>query len=97
MESKRLINVKIAGKIYPVRVEKNNTDEETIRIAAKLLNDRFYKYKQKYPQNDDFQLLTMSSLQFVQELENIKNKDFIEIKNDLNDLNDTLNDYFDKD
>ncbi|MBT3207799.1 MAG: cell division protein ZapA [Bacteroidetes bacterium] len=95
MEEKRLINVTIAGRKYPVRVGKNNNEEETIRIASKLLNDKFYQYKQRYPQNDDFQLLTMSSLQFVQKLEDIKNKDFIEIKKSLYDIDNLLDDYLD--
>lgn len=62
-----LINVNIAEKPYPLKIEKE-TDEERIRKAAKMINDRFFQYKQRFSDKDSQDILAMTSLQFVVKL-----------------------------
>ena len=63
MDDKFSINVKIGERIYPLRIDR--ADEERIRLAAKLINDKVTLYKQKYSDKDVQDCLTMASLQFV--------------------------------
>ena len=63
MDDKFSINVKIGERFYPLRIDR--ADEERIRLAAKLINDKVTLYKQKYSDKDVQDCLTMASLQFV--------------------------------
>jgi cell division protein ZapA (FtsZ GTPase activity inhibitor) len=63
MDDKLSIRVNVADRFYPLKVEKN--DEEKIRRAAKMINDKVLMYKQRYVDKDAQDFLAMSALQFV--------------------------------
>ncbi len=63
MDDKLSIRVNVADRFYPLKVEKN--DEEKIRRAAKMINDKVLMYKQRYVDKDTQDFLAMSALQFV--------------------------------
>jgi len=63
MEDKLSIRVNVADRFYPLKVEKS--DEEKIRRAAKMINDKVLMYKQRYVDKDTQDFLAMSALQFV--------------------------------
>ena len=57
------IRVSVADRYYPLMV--NRADEERIRKAAKMINDRITLYKSKYLDKEIRDYLAMVSLQFV--------------------------------
>jgi len=63
MEEKLSIRVNIADRFYPLKIERE--DEEKIRKAAKLINDKVFQYKTKYADKDIQDFLAMAALQFV--------------------------------
>ena len=73
MEKKLTIRVNIAEKQYPLKIERG--EEEKIRKAAKMINDKLLQYKQKFGEKDIQDYLSMVALQFATksiELGNIK-------------------------
>lgn len=82
MDDKLSIRVNIAERYYPLKIDKK--DEENIRKAAKLINDKVLQYNQKYNDKDSQDFLAMAALQFVIKL--IESED----KNDLEPVNDEL-------
>ena len=63
MEEKLSIRVNIADRYYPLKIE--SEDEEKIRKAAKLINDKVSQYKTKYADKDIQDFMAMAALQFV--------------------------------
>ena len=63
MDDKLSINVNIADRSYPLKVDRK--EEEGIRKAAKIINEKVVQYKQKYPTKDLQDCLAMATLQFV--------------------------------
>jgi cell division protein ZapA (FtsZ GTPase activity inhibitor) len=63
MEEKLSIRVNIADRYYPLKIE--GEDEEKIRKAAKLINDKVSQYKTKYADKDIQDFMAMAALQFV--------------------------------
>ncbi len=63
MDNKLSIRVNVADRFYPLRVDRE--DEEKIREAAKLINDKVLQYKQRYNDKDVQDFLAMAALQFV--------------------------------
>lgn len=63
MEGKLSIKVNLAERYYPLKIERK--DEEKIRRAAKIINERVLQYKQKYADKDLQDFLAMAALQFV--------------------------------
>jgi len=63
MEEEFSINVTIADRRYPMRI--NRSEEEKIRKAAKIINERILQYQQRYSGKDNQDCLAMSALQFV--------------------------------
>ena len=57
------IKVQIAERFYPLKIKRQ--DEEKIRKAAKLINDKVLQYKQKYTDKDTQDFMAMAALQFV--------------------------------
>ncbi len=57
------IKVQIAERFYPLKIKKQ--DEEKIRKAANLINDKVLKYKQRYTDKDTQDFMAMAALQFV--------------------------------
>ena len=63
MEEKLSIRVNVADRYYPLKVDR--ADEEKIRKAARLINEKVLQYKQKYTDKDTQDFLAMAALQFV--------------------------------
>jgi Cell division protein ZapA. len=63
MEEKLSIRVNIADRYYPLKIERE--DEERIRKAAKLINDKVFQYKTRYADKDIQDFMAMAALQFV--------------------------------
>lgn len=62
------IKVSIANRVYPLTVSAD--EEESIRMASKLINSRIKEFEQAYSVQDTQDLLAMSALQFgVEKLE----------------------------
>ncbi len=57
------IKVQIAERFYPLKIKRQ--DEEKIRKAARLINDKILKYKQRYTDKDSQDFMAMATLQFV--------------------------------
>ena len=57
------IKVQIAERFYPLKIKRQ--DEEKIRQAARLINDKVLKYKQRYTDKDTQDFMAMAALQFV--------------------------------
>ena len=58
------IKVSIAERFYPLRIDKED-DEERIRKAAKLINDKLFHYKKQFNDKDVQDFLAMAALQYV--------------------------------
>ena len=63
MDDKFSIKVNVADRFYPLRVDRN--DEELIRKAARLINEKVLQYKQRYNDKDVQDFLAMAALQYV--------------------------------
>ena len=63
MENMLSIKVQIAERFYPLKIKRQ--DEEKIRKASKLINDKVLQYKQGYTDKDAQDFLAMAALQFV--------------------------------
>jgi len=63
MDDKLSIKVNLAERYYPLKIDRD--DEEKIRRAARLINEKVLQYKQKYADKDTQDFLAMAALQFV--------------------------------
>jgi len=92
MTEKLSINIKIDGRNYPLKVEREN--EEKFRKAAKIINDIVLQYRQKYVNSDSQDFIAMAAFQFV-----VKNIDMEEKVNqsplfdEMKKLDEELGDY----
>ncbi len=92
MEDQLSIHVNIAERQYPLRVDRK--DEERIRKAAKIINDKVLQYKQRYSNKDIQDFLAMTALQLaLQSLELADNHDPQPIVDELKQLNDELDSF----
>ncbi len=66
MDDKLSIRVNVADRYYPLKVEPEN--EEKIRKAARMINEKVLQYKQRYTDKDVQDFLAMASLQYVVKL-----------------------------
>ncbi len=57
------INISIADRPYRLSVKRS--DEEAVREAAKIINDRIKDYAHAYAFNDKQDLLAMAALQYT--------------------------------
>lgn len=95
MENKLSIKVNLAERFYPLKIEQK--DEEKIRKAAKIINDKVLQYKQKYEDKDTQDFLAMASLQFViKMLENDGKSEPNSFLENLKDLEEELATYLEK-
>jgi cell division protein ZapA (FtsZ GTPase activity inhibitor) len=89
MEEKLSIRVNIADRYYPLKIE--GEDEEKIRKAAKLINDKVFQYKTKYADKDIQDFLAMAALQFVIRLIEMEEKtEEVNLIEKLHKLDETL-------
>ncbi len=63
MDDKLSIRVNVADRYYPLKVDREN--EEKIRKAARMINEKVLQYKQRYSDKDVQDFLAMASLQYV--------------------------------
>ncbi len=62
-DNKLSIRINIADRYYPLKIA--SKDEEKIRRAAKMINDKILQYKQRYADKDTQDFLAMAALQYV--------------------------------
>ncbi len=92
MDEKLSIKVNVADRFYPLKID--GTDEEKIRKAARLINEKVLQYKQRYTDKDTQDFLAMAALQFVTkmiELEQNQNNEGLEAI--LQELDSELSEY----
>ncbi len=89
MDNKLSIRVKVADRFYPLRIERE--DEERIRKAAALINEKILQYKQRYHDKDLRDFLAMAALQYVIKMLELEvSHDHVPLANTVKDLNDKL-------
>lgn len=92
MEDKLSIRVNVADRYYPLKIDRS--DEEKIRKAAKLINEKVIQYKQRYTDKDLQDFLAMAALQFVIKLLEGESKfEVAPVVEELKELDDWLEDY----
>ncbi|MBN1116947.1 MAG: cell division protein ZapA [Bacteroidales bacterium] len=92
MDEKLSIRVNIADRYYPLKIERN--EEEIIRKAAKLINERVLQYKQKYADKDVLDFIAMTALQLVTRMVELEEKqDVVPIIESIKELNEELDEY----
>ncbi len=62
-EEKLSIKINLADRNYPLKIAVS--DEERIRAAVRLINDKVAQYRQRYADRDLHDALAMAALQFV--------------------------------
>ncbi len=65
MKDKLSIKVSIAGRIYPLTIER--TEEENVRKAVKGINEKVSDYEKNFDIKDRQDLLAMASLFFAKQ------------------------------
>lgn len=72
MDDKLSIRINVADRYYPLKV--NREEEEEIRKAARIINEKVLQYKQRYADKDTQDFLAMAALQFVNQLIELQEK-----------------------
>ncbi|HBG24430.1 MAG: hypothetical protein A2X17_00745 [Bacteroidetes bacterium GWF2_41_61] len=86
------IQINIADRSYPLRIPA--ADEEKIRAAAKIINEKTTLYRKRYANRDTQDALSMALLQFVIRLiEAEQNEEATQIVEELKSLDNLLDDY----
>lgn len=89
------IKVNIANRIYPLKI--NREEEESIRLAAKSINDILKDYEENYAVRDKQDLLAMCALKFATEaVKGEKQSDNTNLESHLKELSTLLNDFLAK-
>lgn len=92
MDDKLSIKVNVADRYYPLKIERK--DEEKIRKAARLINEKVSQYKQRYLDKDVQDFLAMAALQFVTRVIEMENKfDVQPLEQKVQELNEELEEY----
>ena len=92
MEDKLSIKVNVADRYYPLKIDRK--DEEKIRNAAKMINEKVLQYRQKYADKDTQDFLAMDALQFVTKVIEYDQKfDFSPLEENVKELNEELEEY----
>ena len=72
------IKVKIADREYPLKVRKD--EEERIRMAAKLLNEKIKQFKDQFGKDDKQDLLAMAA--FDMAVESLRQQESVALNNE---------------
>jgi cell division protein ZapA len=92
LDDKLSIKVNVADRYYPLKIERR--DEEKIRKAARLINEKVLQYKQRYLDKDVQDFLAMAALQYVTRIIEMEDKtDISPLEQKLQDLNEELEEY----
>ncbi|KPK84965.1 MAG: cell division protein ZapA [Bacteroides sp. SM23_62_1] len=95
MDDKLSIRINIADRYYPLKIERK--DEEKIRNAARLINEKVLQYKQKYIDKDAQDFLAMAALQYVIKVLDLEERNAIEpIMDEIQQLNSELDSILEK-
>lgn len=95
MDDKLSIRVNVADRFYPLKIDRS--DEEKIRKAAKLINEKVLQYRQRYNDKDLQDFLAMAALQFVIKLLESENRfEVPQVLDQIDELNEWLTDSLDK-
>ena len=89
VEEQLSIKVQIAERFYPLKIKQR--DEEKIRKAARLINEKVLQYKQRYTDKDAQDFIAMAALQFVINLLDCEQQQtVVSLEKELVDLNSEL-------
>lgn len=92
MEDKLSIRVNVADRYYPLKIDRK--DEEKIRRAAKMINEKVLQYKQRYTDKDTQDFLAMAALQYViKVIETETNFEASPVIDELKDLSSELDEF----
>ncbi|MDR1226344.1 MAG: cell division protein ZapA [Prevotellaceae bacterium] len=92
MEDKLSIRVNIAERFYPLRIDRN--DEERVRKASKIINEKVLSFKQRHTDKDVQDWLAMACLFFSLKLvEGEQNQELDTAVKGLQDLERKLTEY----
>ncbi|MBR4213960.1 MAG: cell division protein ZapA [Bacteroidales bacterium] len=94
MDEKLAITVTIDGHVYPMKIKRS--EEEVIRKAVQLINDKLVMYKQKFNVKDKtpFDFLAMVCLDFATKYLNSENtSDDSDFVSELRILSGEIDDY----
>jgi cell division protein ZapA (FtsZ GTPase activity inhibitor) len=92
MDDKLSIKVNVADRYYPLKIERR--DEEKIRKAARLINEKVLQYKQRYVDKDAQDFMAMAALQFVTRIIEMEEKlDDSDLGKQLQNLDEELEEY----
>ena len=92
MEDKLSIRINIAERYYPLKV--NRDEEERIRKAAKMINDKLLLYKQTYSGKEAQDFMAMVSLHFATKFIEMEEKmDESPIIEEVETLNENIEEY----
>jgi cell division protein ZapA len=87
------VNINIAGRIYPLEI--NTDEEEMVRAAGKLVNDKLQSYAEQFSLRDNQDGLAMFAIEIATQYEKLiaqmKNDDK-QIETQLAQLNELLKD-----
>ena len=85
------IKVQIAERFYPLKIKRH--DEEKIRKAARVINDKVLQYKQRYTDKDTQDFMAMAALQFVISLIDCEQQqNVVSLEEELGSLSSELDD-----
>jgi hypothetical protein len=92
MDEKLSIRVNIIDRFYPLKIDKK--DEEKIRKAGKIINEKVLQYKQKYADKDVQDFLAMAALQYVTRLIELEDQEDVSpLAQGIKELNEELEMY----
>jgi cell division protein ZapA (FtsZ GTPase activity inhibitor) len=91
------IKINIADRVYPLKI--STEEEEVVRRAAKLINDRIKEYQENYAVKDKQDLLSMCVLHYasaaIRAEKKASNED-TDVAEKVYQLDSLLNDFFTK-
>ena len=91
------IKITIADRIYPLKVSME--EEEIVRRAAKIINERIKDYQENYAVRDKQDLLSMAVLHYATAVLRVENKvqnQDTEVADKVEELDSLLSDFFSK-
>jgi cell division protein ZapA (FtsZ GTPase activity inhibitor) len=92
MDDKLSIRVNIADKYYPLKIDRS--EEENIRKASRLINEKILQYKQKYLDKDVLDFLAMTALQNTTRMVELEEKqDIHTFTESIKELTEELDEY----
>jgi len=92
MDDKLSIRVNLVDRYYPLKIDRK--DEEKIREAGKIINEKVLQYKQRYSDKDVQDFLAMAALQYVTKLIELEdNKQTSKLVETIKELNEELEVY----